>query len=697
MATIVGSPAGGNWNSGGSWVGGVIPTATSDVQLNATSGNITVNVASTCRSLDCTSYTGTVTQTSVLTIGDSTAGLLNQALKLVAGMTYTSGAGITFVSTNATQQTIDFGGKSLAGVVTFQGIGSSYLLSSAISSSLGINHTAGTLNTNGQSVSCTTFQTTGATTRTLALGASAIAVSSTTPWIASGSNCTITGTSTITASNAAAVFAGGGFTYNDLVFSGAVTTPSITGANTFHSITATGSAIKTNIFTFAASQTITGTLTLNGTSTLNRLLVQSSLIGTPITLTCAAVSFSYADLQDIAGAGAANWNLSAITGLSGDCGGNSGITFTTSATQTSTGTASFAWSTHSWTIRVPLPQDDVAIPNAFSASRVVSLDMPRLGKNITFTCTGTPSITSNANGVIYGNWTFSTTVTTAGAFSLGLAGRGSQTFTSNGVTIAYGITCQSAGGTYTLQDNVTSSGTGWSCQSGTLNVNGKIVTGSGNFSLATSVGLSAILRLSGGTLGINSMVTTAATTRSIDFGANGSINIAGTGAVWNASGAGFTTAGTGTIAITTASAAVRTFAGGGFTYPKLKYSVAGSTGQLTILGSNTFSDLEFKDASNARSLLFTAATTTTVAGVFDVQGTAGKLMTIDSPTAAAHNLSKPSGTVSCDYLSVKNSHAAGGASWYAGANSTDAGGNTGWIFTAPPSSGAASSLLMMGI
>jgi hypothetical protein len=38
-----------------------------------------------------------------------------------------------------------------------------------------------------------------------------------------------------------------------------------------------------------------------------------------------------------------------------------------------------------------------------------------------------------------------------------------------------------------------------------------------------------------------------------------------------------------------------------------------------------------------------------------------------------------------DYLSIKDSNATGGATWYAGANSVDAGNNTGWIFTAPPS------------
>jgi len=38
-----------------------------------------------------------------------------------------------------------------------------------------------------------------------------------------------------------------------------------------------------------------------------------------------------------------------------------------------------------------------------------------------------------------------------------------------------------------------------------------------------------------------------------------------------------------------------------------------------------------------------------------------------------------------DYMSIKDSTATGGAAWYAGANSTNVSGNTGWIFSAPAS------------
>ena len=70
---------------------------------------------------------------------------------------------------------------------------------------------------------------------------------------------------------------------------------------------------------------------------------------------------------------------------------------------------------------------------------------------------------------------------------------------------------------------------------------------------------------------------------------------------------------------------------------------------------------------------------------FNITGTAGNVVTINSQTAGfPFTMSKTSGTVSSDYLSIRDSIVTGGASWYAGANSTNVSGNTGWIFTAPP-------------
>jgi hypothetical protein len=130
------------------------------------------------------------------------------------------------------------------------------------------------------------------------------------------------------------------------------------------------------------------------------------------------------------------------------------------------------------------------------------------------------------------------------------------------------------------------------------------------------------------------------------------------------------------------SASAKTFAGGGKTWGALNQ---GGAGALTITGSNTFS--EIKNTAAPCSVLFTAGTTSTVT-TFSLTGSAGNLVTVGSVTAATHTLSKSGGTVSVDYLSISQSIATGGAAWYAGANSTNGGSNTGWIFSAAPIPGA---------
>ena len=62
MAVRTVSILGGNWNAVTTWVGGVVPSATLDtVDFTALSGNLIVNVASTCIGIDFTNYVGTIT------------------------------------------------------------------------------------------------------------------------------------------------------------------------------------------------------------------------------------------------------------------------------------------------------------------------------------------------------------------------------------------------------------------------------------------------------------------------------------------------------------------------------------------------------------------------------------------------------------------------------------------------------------
>jgi hypothetical protein len=124
------------------------------------------------------------------------------------------------------------------------------------------------------------------------------------------------------------------------------------------------------------------------------------------------------------------------------------------------------------------------------------------------------------------------------------------------------------------------------------------------------------------------------------------------------------------------SASAKTFAGNGLTYYNINQ---GGAGALTITGSNNFNDItNTYSATGATSILFTAGTTNTFAN-WNASGAAGRVLTIGSSTAASHTLSKASGTVNANFLSISRSNATGGADWNA-TYSVDNGNNTGWIF-----------------
>jgi hypothetical protein len=127
------------------------------------------------------------------------------------------------------------------------------------------------------------------------------------------------------------------------------------------------------------------------------------------------------------------------------------------------------------------------------------------------------------------------------------------------------------------------------------------------------------------------------------------------------------------------SATAKTFVGGGSTFNATLNQ--GGVGTLTLTGANTFEDIT--NTVQPATVLFTAATTTTFTNGFNLRGTAGNLITIGSVTAASHTLSKASGTISTNYLSISRSTATGGAGWYCGNNSTDGGNNSGWFFSQP--------------
>jgi hypothetical protein len=204
MATITAAAGGGKWSATSTWTGGVVPTAADDVVLGAGSGSVTIDAEAKCRSLNCSGYAGTLKHEAFkLLIGDATAGASNIALKFVAGMTYTTtnatASKIEFVSTSATQQTVDWAGKTTASV-TFNGLAGSWKYLSAHSTGTGgvFTHQRGSLDINGQTCNWGKFEGNFGTTRSLTLGAATISITGT------GGSWNFTNTTSLTFSGAEA-------------------------------------------------------------------------------------------------------------------------------------------------------------------------------------------------------------------------------------------------------------------------------------------------------------------------------------------------------------------------------------------------------------------------------------------------------------------------------------------------------------
>jgi len=451
---------------------------------------------------------------------------------------------------------------------------------------------------------------------------------------------------------------------------------SINGAWTFNGpLTITGNATTTCALTLNSSITVTGQWTVTGNSTSNRVLVQSSIIGTARTITCSiAPSLTNCDFMDIAAAGTGGtWaGTSIANGL-----GNSNITFTTPVSRFKVGgTGSFS-STTMWAATtgglsgasVPLCHDTVTLDaNSFSgAGQTFTLDMPRVGSNITMAgITNSPTI-NNSTGVqlkVFGSLTLGTGFTPSN-FSWDFRARSSVNYTSGGVALAQTL-MRAFGGTVTQQDAANLQelqhdiGT-WATNNFNLTIlSYRNDTLGGTFAPDLQCGSSLI------------------TVTGNDVNSNHS-------SVWRFNTGAFTgtiSAGTSTIKFTDTTSNTKTFAGGGKTYNNFWFAPGSSAGALNVVNSNTFNDFK-DDGSVAHSVLFTAGTTTTVT-TFTVSGSSGNVITIGSITAANHNLVGPTGpkrTFNNDWLSVSRSQASPSNTFFAGANSTDGGNNSGWVFT----------------
>lgn len=622
-----------------------------------------------------------------------------------------NGFNLQFLSTS-TGNTINVAaglGFPYYGNVTFNGVGGGWTLQTNYSAPGGSVHStsllAGTLNLNGFTFTGDRFYITGSLVRQLNLTNSTLNGGA---FNVSGTNYTITTTgSTINLGIDTWIpnQSFGGLSYNNVnISTTAATNFSISdGNNSFANLsmstlaTGTFTLSQSNIittltltggsFTLANTQTI-GTLNLQNASggyygtaltssanqtigalnitpgsVLNRIRVASSTIGTPVTFNVtSSANVSDCDFRDIAIIGA----VSPLSGTRlGDLRGNSGITFASKTVYWNLGGAgALDWTATAWANtsggtpaanNYPLPQDTAIFDNN-SALPTTKIDITRPGrykrnlpgidmsaKTSYFRIQLWPDSgdgTGSCN--IYGDLIYGTTnnIDNNGQNNsmLYFAGRKVQNIQTNGLAPAYKLGLDSPGGTLRLLDNLTTGtdtgGPGgylydFEILNGTLDLNGKTLSVPGSVAVFNvySTGTSGMI-FNGGTLSLGCPTFQ-------NFNPN---FIAAEGSA------------PGTINLTSASP--KTFAGGGVRYGCTLNQ--GGAGTLTITGSNYFNNItNTYGATGSANITFTASTTTYCAN-FTASGTVGKVLTLNSTSAAKSTLYVYNRPSTLNYISATN-------------------------------------------
>ena len=536
-----------NWaDSSGGAGGAVAPTAADDVIFDAASNTgtsaftVTIGVGAVCQDFSTGGAGGALD--GVMTLAGTDAWSVYGSLTFPAtNLTRTYTGTITFAATT-TGKTITTNGVTLTGgSIVFDGVGGGWTLSSALTVTTNITVTNGAFATANFAVTAASLSSSNSNTRSISLGSSTVTLSGATPVVfTTPTNLTFSaGTSTITCSGASPTFAGGGLTFNNVSFNTTgASAKTITGTNTFNNFNVTSTTGTRETFVvFGANQIVGGTLTFGAANqAIRRIRVNSDVIGTPRTLTVTTIAaLADVDFRDIIAAGAsAPWSGTRL----GDCLGNTGITFAAGVNKYWNLAAGGGWSATAWALssggavavnNFPLAQDTAIIENTglTAGSTITFNNSWQIGKIDASTRTAAAGLAFSAGVSLYKDMTLSSSLTLSGTTNFTIAGRGTQTITSAGLTYTNPITVASAG-TVAFADTLTVSNT-VTFESGTLQLkNGATSTVT---AFATSGTTQKVLRstLAGSqaTLSQASGVVNATYTTIQDINATG-------GATWNA-------------------------------------------------------------------------------------------------------------------------------------------------------------------
>jgi hypothetical protein len=497
----------------------------------------------------------------------------------------------------------------------------------------------------------------------------------------------------------------------------------------------------------------------NWNSTTNWSLLSGGVSGAPVPSTIDAVI-----LDASSGAGSVTLDVSpdiqtlTMTGFTGTLAfgtntislNSTGTVFTGVSTMTVTGTPQIILTNNSATARTITPRSSNeanSISFRITAGTGALTLTAGIYRDLDFTDgtnpTGYAGALANASPIIYGNFKASTGMTkTAGTGVFTFAATsGTKTIITAAVVFDNPFTFDGVGGTWQLQDALTSGATR-SCTltNGTLNLNGYTLT-TGFF--ATSNANTRTLAFGSGAIYVNgignSTVYTASDSTNLTVSGNKNVYVTGVGILGNtrtiagglltSNGSSanalnfYISAGADTISLGTANRVFGTLDFTGFSgstltnvVPYIYGSLVLSSGMTVTAGTGVWTfaattsqtitingkTLDFpvtfngiggtwacQDAltlGSTRALTMTNGTlqlkagTTSTVGSFVTTGTTLKYLQSTTPGTQA-TISDASGTNTVTYLSVQDSNATGGATW----NATDptnvyVTNNTGWNF-----------------
>ena len=251
---------------------------------------VAVNNLSVTAGTDIVSFSqGTIINGNLNTTGFT--GTLNKAANnITIGGNFTLGTSSTWTSTGGTitfnsssSVNIITNGVNVNQAITINGSGT-FTLGSALNMTGSVTAlftiTLGTFSANNFNVNTPSFNSNNSNTRTITMGSGTWTITNTNGWnITTITSLTFnTNTSTLNFTGSAAVFAGGGLTYNIVSFTGGGAT-TMSGTNTFATLTITGVGAGDSV-ALSGAPIINGTFTITGNSGANKMSMKSNLVGT---------------------------------------------------------------------------------------------------------------------------------------------------------------------------------------------------------------------------------------------------------------------------------------------------------------------------------------------------------------------------------------------------------------------------------